>query len=420
MSDQNNQNKKQHSVDNHSTDDLATTHGSDTQVGDSQAGDTQSVAAQPTNSAPEYSTGQILANARNAMGISIEDLAEQIRVPLNVVKQIEADDIPTNLPETFVRGYIRSYAKKVGIAESAVLKEIDSMAASAPDAMEMHSFSKRSKRKRIERRLTIITWAIVAVLAIALVAWWVQTKGAEMLAEQTSALTSSADAENSSDNSMAEPTGPANNPNGMPVDTSEELDSGSASIDGQDINSQEANSDSADDTESTVPQSQLTIKAPATQESPQPINTSEQNQGVQDVNDSSVVGSTQNSAAAANGAANSETENSVVNAEQAPVVLSKAEQRLLADNGEADPEDFMKVEFEFENDCWVEVYDAFEERIAIGNKPAGYLMSLDAQGPFRVLLGNPAGVKIWVNGSPFDMSDLPKNRVARFEVDANL
>lgn len=419
MSDQNNQNKNQHSVDTHSTDDLATTHGSDIQVGDSQAGDTQSGAAQPTNSAPEFSTGQILANARNAMGISVEDLAEQIRVPLNVVKQIEADDIPTNLPETFVRGYIRSYAKKVGIAESAVLKEIDSMAASAPDAMEMHSFSKRSKRKRIERRLTIITWAIVAVLAIALVAWWVQTKGAEMLAEQTSALTSSSGAENSSDNSMAEPTGPSNNQE-MPVDASEELDSDASGLDGQNPNSPDANSDSAVDTESTAPQSQLTIKAPATQESPQSINTSEQNQGVQDVNDSSVAGSTQYSGSAANGAANSETENSVVNAEQAPVVLSKAEQRLLADNGEADPEDFMKVEFEFENDCWVEVYDAFEERIAIGNKPAGYLMSLNAQGPFRVLLGNPAGVKIWVNGSPFDMSDLPKNRVARFEVDANL
>ena len=415
MSEQNNQDKNQDSADTHSADDLATTSGSEMLGSQSEVSEPQE--AQATS---EYSTGQILANARNAMGISVKDLAEQIRVPLNVVKQIEADDLPSNLPETFVRGYIRSYAKKVGVAESDVLKEIDSMAASAPDAMEMHSFSKRSKRKRIERRLTIISWVIVAVLAIALVAWWVQTKGAEMLAEQTSELTSSVDDVNPNDDGIAVQTGQPKIQEGMTVDASDELDSDTSSKGEQSANSQGANSDSSGETESTVPQSQLTIKAPATQVNQQPINKSEQNQGVQDVNESSVVGSTQTSGASANGAANSETENSVVNAEQAPVVLSKAEQRLLADNGEADPEDFMKVEFEFENDCWVEVYDAFEERIAIGNKPAGYLMSLNAQGPFRVLLGNPAGVKIWVNGSPFDMSDLPKNRVARFEVDANL
>jgi hypothetical protein len=45
-------------------------------------------------------------------------------------------------------------------------------------------------------------------------------------------------------------------------------------------------------------------------------------------------------------------------------------------------------------------------------------MSLNAQGPLNVLLGNPDGVSIWVNGKPFSIADLPKNRVARFEIEA--
>ena len=44
-------------------------------------------------------------------------------------------------------------------------------------------------------------------------------------------------------------------------------------------------------------------------------------------------------------------------------------------------------------------------------------MTLNAEGPFNVLLGNPVGVSIWVNGEEFDTSSLPRNRVARFELD---
>lgn len=152
--------------------------------------------------------------------------------------------------------------------------------------------------------------------------------------------------------------------------------------------------------------SQLTVRDDSTPQAAEPVESP----------------NSQNSTVTSNETTESQAVTEVTKAdeEQAPIVLSDAEKRLLADNGEIDESDFIKVEFEFENDCWVEVYDAFDERIAIGNKNAGYVMTLNAQGPFRVLLGNPDGVSIWVNGNPYDMSDLPKNRVARFEVDANL
>lgn len=366
---------------------------------------------QPT---PEFSSGQILANARQSLGISLEDLSEQIRVPLKVLQQIEADDLPTNLPETFVRGYIRSYAKKVGVDEHAVLKEVETMGASKVDAMEMHSFSKRSKRKRTERRLTIISWGIVAILAIALVAWWVQTKGSEMFGS-----TGSANNELPVVTATAEPTGTEEN--------TEELQSPKAQLDatGEQVIAETTN---ADVTNSTVSQAADKLTPPQTQ----PARESQLNaQTVEQLNSESPTTQsavptqnvpTQN--VATNGSESTQMTEVDTDGDtpkqQAPIVLSDAEKRLLADNGEVDESDFIKVEFEFENDCWVEVYDAFDERIAIGNKNAGYVMTLNAQGPFRVLLGNPDGVRIWVNGNPFDMSDLPKNRVARFEVDANL
>ena len=44
-------------------------------------------------------------------------------------------------------------------------------------------------------------------------------------------------------------------------------------------------------------------------------------------------------------------------------------------------------------------------------------MKLNAQGPFRVLLGSTYGVTIWVNDKEYDISEYPTNRVARFDID---
>ena len=76
-----------------------------------------------------YSSGSLLKQAREDLGISIEELAEQIRVPLNVLEAIEIDKVPKNLPETFIRGYIRSYARKVNVDEALVLPEVETVAA---------------------------------------------------------------------------------------------------------------------------------------------------------------------------------------------------------------------------------------------------------------------------------------------------
>lgn len=379
--------------------------------------------AQPQSS--EFSTGQKLANARKALGLSIEELSEQTRVPSKVLVNIESDELPTDLPETFVRGYIRAYAKRVGVPEEQVLQQIETTAPSTADSMKMQSFSKRSKRKKVERRLTIISWAIVAILAIALVAWWAQTKGSEMFAgsdsDQTSDVASTSAASINNDatntriqgadaiqveaaNETVEPTSSADN------DThSEALKAAGGATEqtpkdeaaSEAVETLSASIDDARNVEQKRTLTQSNETAQSTQTAPLANIRQSQLETVESNLDNAV-------------------KESDAELSQQPIVLDDAQKRLLADNGEVDPDDFIKVEFKFANNCWVEVYDAFDERIAIGNKPAGYLMSLNAQGPFKVLLGNPVGVDIWVNGQPYDMSDLPKNRVARFEVDATL
>lgn len=368
-----------------------------------------------TTEVQKESVGQILSSARVAQGISLEDLSEQIRVPMKVLVGIEADDIPNTLPETFVRGYIRSYAKKVGVQESEVLIEIETTAASTPDAMAMQSFSKRSKRKKVERRLTIISWLIFIILGSALVIWWYQTKGIEMLnpVEPTTKVTES------EDNAVQELNTSELSPALM-----EEFEGDTKIEENADLAAPPSEAQTDD-----FPASALRVQKPEAQktealqadventsvETNSVVTENPENTVAQNVNQE-VAAATQTLEAAQQKTVNTDEE-AGVKPVQSPIVLSDEEKRLLAENGEIDENDFIKVEFKFEQEVWVEVYDAYDERIAVGNKPAGYLMKLNAQGPFRVLLGSTYGVTIWVNDKEYDISEYPTNRVARFDID---
>ncbi len=112
------------------------------------------------------------------MGLSLDELSEQIKVPINVLEAIEIDKVPKNLPETFIRGYIRSYARKVEVDETVVLPEVETVAAinktTSQSESGMQSFSRRTRRKASEKRLVYFTWLMIIAVVIAVVIWWLQ------------------------------------------------------------------------------------------------------------------------------------------------------------------------------------------------------------------------------------------------------
>lgn len=335
---------------------------------------------EPEVSSSPTSAGAILSSAREAQGIALADLAEQIKVPVSVLEAIEKDRIPKNLPETFIRGYIRSYAKKVGVEESQVLSAIKTTAAfSVPQetAHEMQSFSKRTKKQAFERRLKMVSYIILSILIFALVLWWYQDSTNTDIAPLAGGEEGTSPVLN-----LAE--GTAQKVDLTPQTAGEELAADPNTL-SDDLNGE----DGEDENTSAV-----------------------QNENVAAVAQPEQDAITQDEAATV---ADESLDNN--NESSAPIELTESQMALLADVGEADQEGFMKVEMLFEQECWVEVYDVNEERIAVGNKPAGYTMTLNAQGPFNVLLGNPVGVTIWVDGQKFDTDGFPRNRVARFELE---
>ena len=75
-------------------------------------------------SEPE-SPGAALRAARNAMGYSVAEVAARLKVPTNVVENIEADKFDALRAKVFIRAYIRSYADLVQLDPNAMLWAYD-------------------------------------------------------------------------------------------------------------------------------------------------------------------------------------------------------------------------------------------------------------------------------------------------------
>ncbi|NUF27827.1 cytoskeleton protein RodZ [Gilliamella bombicola] len=63
----------------------------------------------------DISLGVMLADLREQMGLTQDDIANKIHVRKTVIDYIEKDQLP-HAPLVFVKGYIRSYAEVVGLS----------------------------------------------------------------------------------------------------------------------------------------------------------------------------------------------------------------------------------------------------------------------------------------------------------------
>lgn len=71
--------------------------------------------------------GTALRRAREAAGLTLDDLFERTRINLRHLRAIEAGDFPS-VPQTYIRAFIREYARTVGLDEMDTLQAYNEMA----------------------------------------------------------------------------------------------------------------------------------------------------------------------------------------------------------------------------------------------------------------------------------------------------
>jgi cytoskeleton protein RodZ len=93
----------------------------------------------------------------------------------------------------------------------------------------------------------------------------------------------------------------------------------------------------------------------------------------------------------------------------APATVSEAPAQATQHQGD--------VVLEFRGPCWVDVRDAAKSFSLTGEMGRGDRRVLGGSPPYSLILGNASAVAITVKGAPYDLARVTKGNVARFKLD---
>jgi cytoskeleton protein RodZ len=299
------------------------------------------------------SLGQTLANARTAKGLSIEEVAAELRIEAKQLLALERDRLDEIGVPVFIKGYLRQYGHRLGLDYNELLV----LYYRQVDTQEIEIQPSRPIRLRDERQITwwVLAALVLAVLAVFLAVWWLNDPG---FRRATSAL----------EGAPAAPEQPA----------------ASAAARAKPSPSPERGTEPAADARGrTAPAAAEPPTAPPAAEPPAPP-----------------------PAAAPPAAASPAAPSAAAPAaagEGAPAGAPAPAPAVAAGGVASAPADGSGVELDvaFDQDSWAEITDARGTRLFYGLGHAGRSLELRGEPPFSTLLGNAAGVRLTVAGKPY-------------------
>ena len=115
--------------------------------------------------------GQMLQDARIASGISVQEVCNHIHLKLSVINNIEQSVADKQISSTFMRGYIRCYARYLKISEDEVIAAYDGQNVACEQQTELQSFSRRTKLEAHDNRLMLVSYGIIGFMLAVFLIW---------------------------------------------------------------------------------------------------------------------------------------------------------------------------------------------------------------------------------------------------------
>ena len=115
--------------------------------------------------------GQMLQDARIASGISVQEVCNHIHLKLSVINNIEQSVGDKHISLTFMRGYIRCYARYLKISEDEVIAAYDGQNVACEQQAELQSFSRRTKLEAHDNRLMLVSYGIIGFMLAVFLIW---------------------------------------------------------------------------------------------------------------------------------------------------------------------------------------------------------------------------------------------------------
>lgn len=329
------------------------------------------------NNAQEITVGDKFRLAREALNLSLEAVSQAISLRPSILQDIENNRfIHRSTPSTFVRGYVRSYAKYLKIADSEWLNMIDFGDEQQNDlgknARATSSVNQYSSHNRWVGYLT--TLVVLVVLGMTGMWWWESHQQSN--AERDNLV-------NSYTQLSAETPATVTNVDNVPVVT-------------QPISQAENHVVESTTVEPIVeakPQENV-VATPivATEAAPANVLQSEMTK----INGTEQVASLPESATMETTVTSSSTESAVENSNVSAVATK--------DN----------LYIEVIGNCWISVKDKNRKVLAQKEYKQGDVLSFNEEEPYSLIIGAPGNVKIIYKGEAFPLT--LDGRVAKFKL----
>ena len=308
------------------------------------------------------SPGRRLREARTAARLSQDDVAVRLRLDRRVVDALERDD-HRSLPEpTFVRGYLRSYARLLGLPAGPIVEAYDREGHTPPGLVA--DLSRRQEVRSSDPPVRLMTYVVVAALVTLGVLWWRYERTPEPVPLDQAGTTppTALAAPAVTGPAAAPPSAPAPAPATPPAPPS--APAASPAVTG------------------TPPPPAAAVPAVAAGTAPTPP-----------AGTGAAAPATPPGASAASAAAEP--------LPTAPAVPEGGPNRLV---------------LRFKHDSWVEVYERGGKRLYFNQAKGGQVLSLSGTPPFRVILGYARDAQVEYNGALFDHAPFTSRDIARFTV----
>ncbi len=299
--------------------------------------------------------GHRLREARLASRITLDEVAARRHLDTKLVEALESDQYG-ELPEpTFVRGYLRGYARLLDLPPAPIIESYDRHGFGAPELIP--DIGSKPQAQSSDTSVRLVSFVVAGVLVVLMVSWWhsqqntidVYPGGIGPETDEPAVLQ-----EGPTDVEIAiESAGPSASPVALAEPAEPERDTPPTEVAVALIETPESSIPSPDDVVSPEI-ANVSVAPPSTERTAPGISTT---------------------------------------------VETTSTDRL---------------EIHFQHDSWVEIYDRDEAKLYYGLAKGGVKVSVTGKPPLQVLLGYAEDVRIEYNGKPFDPVPYIRRDVARF------
>ena len=323
-----------------------------------------------TSGAPESISlpGDMLRHAREARDWTLADVANQLNLTRQRLEQLEAGEFEKLPGHTFARGYLRAYAKLLGLDPQEIVAAFDRQIGTEEVASEVKSIGRINEPMRVpQTALRVLSLLVLLVLGAVGFFWW-QERSVQMAAVEVAAP-EHIEVESADGTTL--------------LHTLTELEDEAV-----------AESQVAEVPASASEPAESTVQSPSTTATDEavPLNASETASETTSVAPVEPV--------AEESAPTAETQADTNESTPAPVLAE----------GEG------LVEIVFNDTCWVQIKDANKRILHSSIKRAGEELRVSGPIPIEVHLGVAKAAAITFNGNQLDMSPYSSGETARIKL----